>query len=125
MNDVRIAIQITKEILCTFESKGENNFHPNVTNSLLLLASAYSKLAIEQQQKKYIDSSKMYVDRGMLLAKKYEDKEAQVMFILNRGINAYELEKFQACLDILKTVEQLSIEQKLMREIPLIYLCHS
>ncbi|MEM6718429.1 MAG: helix-turn-helix domain-containing protein [Bacteroidota bacterium] len=127
VNDVRNAIEISKKNLRFFETKDETAFYPLTINSLILLGSAYTKLAIKHLNKPelhrvYIDSSMIYIEDGMKIAEKYGDKEAKVMLAGSKGLNFYELGDFKACLEILKIAEQQSIEQELMRELPMTYL---
>ncbi|WP_298513639.1 helix-turn-helix domain-containing protein [uncultured Kordia sp.] len=127
IGDIRNAIEISKKNLTYFQSKGETTSYYDIINGYMVLASAYSKLAIKNQNKSrfkkvYLDSSLLYTNEGIQKSFKHNDKEAYAMLLMNKGINYYELDKYNESLEILKDAEEESIDQKLLKEIPLIYL---
>ena len=125
--DIRSAIEISKKNLRYFQSKEETTFYSNTINSYLILASAYSKLAIKNQnkpirKKTYLDSSMVYINESIDKTIQYNDSEAYIILLASRGINYYELNQFDRSLEVLKDVEQQSIQRKLFIKLPIIHL---
>ncbi len=125
--DIRNAIEISKKNLRFFQSKGETTDYSNIMNSYLLLASAYSKLAIKNQNKPirkrtFIDSSMVYIDESIDKTIQYDDREAYIILLTSKGINYYELNQFDRSLEVLKDAEQQSIQRKLFIKLPVIHL---
>lgn len=127
IGDIRNAIEISKKNLRYFQSKGENDFYSHIINSHIILASAYSKLSIKNEnkpalKKAFIDSSLVYVEDGIKKSITYNDVVAHAMLEMSKGINYYELNDFEGCLEILKATEKEIITLQLGKELPLNYL---
>jgi len=124
--DVRNAIEISKRNLDYFlPQEAQNYIH--IMNGYLLLASAYTKIAIEHQhdptlKKSYIDSSFYYINKGFKEATAHKDTEAQALLTSSEGFNYYELNQFERALNVLKDAEKQSTELKLQQRFPMIFL---
>ncbi len=127
IGDVRNAIEISKKNLQYFQSKGEKDFYSQIINRHMILASAYSKLAIKNEnkpalKKTFIDSSMVHIRDGIKKSKTYNDAAAHAMLEVAKGINYYELNEYERCLNILKATEKEITTLQLEKELPLTYL---
>jgi AraC-like DNA-binding protein len=127
IGDLRNTVETTKNNLQFFHTLDEQKAYFHIINCHLLLASAYSKLAIKHQRsasfkKTYIDSSFYYIDKGFEKAITYEDTEAQAMLTSALGINYYEIGEFERSLNIFQEAEKRSTELNILKEFPIIYL---